>query len=88
MWMNDNLAAIVNFFTTPSLNHALIMWLLLSLMFGLIKANLGMKQGGAPIAYWGWWFEQPTGKKTFIDSNGERIQAYYNQDGDLVNPNT
>lgn len=88
VWINDNFSKTVNLFTKPSLSHFVNIWILLSLIFGLLKARLGMQPGGAPIAYFGWWWEQPTGQKLFIDENGDRIMGSYNQDGDLIDPST
>lgn len=88
IWLNDNFSGIVDLFTKPSLSHCINLWILFSLLFGLIKARLGMKPGGGPIAYFGWWWEQPTGQKLFIDANGDRIMGMYNKDGDLVDPST
>ena len=88
IWVNDNFSAIVDLFTKPSLSHFLNLWILFSLVFGLLKARLGMQPGGTTIAYFGWWWEQPTGQKLFIDTNGDRIMGRYNKDGDLIDPST
>ena len=88
VWLNDNFSILVDLFTKPSLSHLLSLWILFSLIFGLLKARLGMKPGGAAIAYFGWWWEQPTGQKLFIDANGDRIMGRYNRDGDLIDPST
>ena len=88
VWVNDNFSAVVDLFTKPSLSHCFSLWILFSLVFGLLKARLGMKPGGAAIAYFGWWWEQPTGQKLFIDANGDRIMGSYNRDGDLIDPST
>ena len=88
VWVNDNFSAIVDLFTKPSFSHWLNLCILFSLVFGLLKARLGMQPGGAPIAYFGWWWEQPTGQKLFIDGNGDRIMGSYNKDGDLIDPTT
>lgn len=87
-WMNNNFSTIVDLFTKPSLAHYLNLWIIFSLVFGLLKASLGMQPGGAPIAYFGWWWEQPTGKKIFIGANGDRIMGSYNRDGDLIDSTT
>ena len=86
--LNDNFSAIVDLFTKPSLSNFFNLWIFFSLLFGLFKARLGMQPGGAAIAYFGWWWEQPTGQKLFIDPNGDRIMGTYNRDGDLVDPTT
>ena len=88
VWVNANFSAIVDLFTKRSFSHYLNLWILFSLVFGLLKARLGMLPGGAPIAYLGWWWEQPTGQKLFIDANGDRIMGSYNKDGDLIDPST
>ena len=86
--VNDNFSAIVDLFTKPTLSHLVNLWILFSLVFGLLKARLGMLPGGSPIAYFGWWWDQPTGQKLFIDENGDRIMGSYNRDGDLIDPST
>ena len=88
IWVNDNFSTIVDLFTKPSSSHFLNLWILFSFVFGLLKARLGMQPGGATIAYFGWWWEQPTGQKLFIDTNGDRIMGRYNKDGDLIDPST
>ena len=86
--LNANLDTIVFTFTKPTLGHLFRLWLFISLLFGLFKARLGIQPGGTPIAYFGWWWDQPVGEEVVVDGNGLEVKGKYNRDGELIHPET